>query len=144
MQQMNLGLTFVLLWYCSTFVNNIELKLLKNTRSNMCCLITWKYVSFTSGNLFSKNNRSWEFIFEEKYLFETSENRNPSEITNYVVHYSHRYKHDISKHFIQFVSFCFDITSVSISGNYIPRLHSVITIPATTPTITSPSWLLVY
>ena len=37
---------------------------------------------FTCGNLFSKNNGTWEFIFEEKVVFETSENENPSKITS--------------------------------------------------------------
>ena len=42
-------------------------------------------VAFTCGNLFSKNNRTWEFIFEEKGLFEISENKNLSKITSYTV-----------------------------------------------------------
>ena len=42
-------------------------------------------VVFTCGNLFSKNNQTWEFIFEEKGLFETSENKNPSKMTSYTV-----------------------------------------------------------
>ena len=42
-------------------------------------------VAFTCGNLFSKSNRTWEFIFEEKGLFEISENKNLSKITSYTV-----------------------------------------------------------
>ena len=42
-------------------------------------------VAFTCGNLFSKSNQTWEFIFEEKVLFETSKNKNRSKITSYTV-----------------------------------------------------------
>ena len=40
---------------------------------------------FSCGNLFSKTNGTWEFIFEEKALFEISENKNLSKITSYTV-----------------------------------------------------------
>ena len=42
-------------------------------------------VAFNCGNLFSKNNQTWEFIFEEKGLFEVSKNKNLSKITCYTV-----------------------------------------------------------
>jgi len=42
-------------------------------------------VASTCENLFSKNNQRWEFIFEEKGLFEISENKNLSKITSYTV-----------------------------------------------------------
>jgi len=44
-----------------------------------------KLVASTYENLFSKNNWRWEFIFEEKSLFEISENKNLSKITSYTV-----------------------------------------------------------
>ena len=44
-----------------------------------------KYIIFTCGNLLSKNNRTWEIIFKEKGLFETSENKIPLKITSYTV-----------------------------------------------------------
>ena len=62
-------------------ISNTELKLeeyTRNTRTN-------RRSCFTCGNLFSKNNRTWEFIFEEKSLFEISENKNLSKITSYTV-----------------------------------------------------------
>ena len=52
---------------------------------NKRCSITRKHISLTCGNLFSKNDSTWEFIFEEKDLFETSKNKNPSKVTSYTV-----------------------------------------------------------
>jgi len=44
-----------------------------------------KQVGFICGNLFSKNNRTWEFIFEENGLFKISENKNLLKITSHMV-----------------------------------------------------------
>ena len=44
-----------------------------------------KSVTFNCGTLFSKNSRSWEFIFEEKSLFEISQNKYQLKITRYMV-----------------------------------------------------------
>ena len=63
------------------------IKLVKiTTLANTRCLIILKHAIFACGNLFSKNNRTLEFIFEEKGLFKTSENKNPSKITSYMVY----------------------------------------------------------
>ena len=44
-----------------------------------------KLVASTCDNLLSKNNQRWEFIFEEKGLFEISKNKNRLKITSYTV-----------------------------------------------------------
>ena len=50
----------------------------EDTQANRSTLDHMKLVASTCGNLFSKKNGRWEFIFEEKGLFEISPNKNLS------------------------------------------------------------------
>jgi len=43
------------------------------------------HVTFTCGNLFSKNSLTWEFIFGKAGPFEISKNKNLSKISSYTV-----------------------------------------------------------
>ena len=70
----------------SQYFGRVDMPLnLRNTQVNHRNLDHMKLAAFACGNLFSKNNWTWEYIFEEKSLFKTSNNKNTSKITCYTI-----------------------------------------------------------
>ena len=73
------------LWTQQQYSTVIKVRVHEWIHCSRRCLVTCKLVMFSCGNLFSKTNRTWEFIFEEKALFKISENKNLSKIASYTV-----------------------------------------------------------